>query len=208
MASYMTIFVLALAASNVSAVLSAPVHPSREVREQTQQSLSHREDPLVSSRPVLSGNSVQPAHPPTGPEAAEPPKKAEGKGNGVNGKQLLLNFFVGITSSLFASSIFEDMTLATTSAPATKSNSTASTRSPRSAATQSPQFNSTLTNLTPRSGQTQNEYGQYPNQQRAVDHGKRDDFFEAKARSTVHLFGRADLEEALKPIRRVLDELD
>jgi hypothetical protein len=61
--------------------------------------------------PLLPENSVQPANPPTepgkGPEA-ETPKKAVGTGS--NAKQLALNFGVGIASSLFAASIFEDIT--------------------------------------------------------------------------------------------------
>ena len=105
---------------------------------------------------------MQPANPPTepgkGPEA-EPPKKAVKSGSGVNMKQVALNFVVGITSSLFAASIFQDMT--SRSLPATSS------------ADQDAQHNSYKSTL--QSGQTQYEYGQYPSQQRAVDHGKRAD---------------------------------
>jgi hypothetical protein len=118
---------------------------------------------------------VRPGNPPTeegnGPEA-EPPKNAVG--NGVNMKQLALNFVVGITSSLFAASIFEDMTGSFKSAPATSSTSSANQNAQHNS------YNSTYpsgSTLTPRSGQTQYEYVQYPNQQRAVDHGKRADFF-------------------------------
>jgi hypothetical protein len=115
---------------------------------------------------------VQPANPPTEPgnrPEAELPEKAVGRG--VNGKQLALNFAVGVASSLFAASAFEDMTAGSRRAPATSS------------ANQNAQYNSynstypSGSTLTPQSGQTQYEYGQHPNQQRAVDHGRRADFF-------------------------------
>ena len=142
--------------------------PSREVREQ---SLSRREDLPQSIRPPLPEHPVQPAKPPTepgkGPEA-EPPKIAVGSGSGVNMKQVALNFVVGITSSLFAASIFQDMT--SRSVPATSS---ATSTSSTSSADQDAQYNSYKS--TPQSGQTQYEYGQYPSEQRAVDHGKRAD---------------------------------
>jgi hypothetical protein len=118
---------------------------------------------------------VQPANPPTepgkGPEA-EPPKKAEG--TGLNAKLLAVNFVMGITTSLFAASIFEDMTGSYKSAPATSSTTSSSSTS---SSNQNSQYNSGSTS-TAQSGQTQYYgNGQYPNQQRAVDHGKRADFF-------------------------------
>jgi hypothetical protein len=154
---------------------------SREVWEQ---SLSRRDDLPESIRLLLPENSVQPANPPTEPSKepeAEPLKNAAGstvgKGSNVNLKQVALNFVVGISSSLFAASIFQDLNLR--SLPAT--NSTTSTSS-TSSADQNAQDNSYKSTdppgstLTPQSGQTQYiEYRQYPSQQRAVDHGKRAD---------------------------------
>jgi hypothetical protein len=112
---------------------------------------------------------VQPANPPTD---SEPPKKAVG--TGLNAKLLAINFVMGITTSLFAASIFEDMTGSYKSAPATSSTTSSSSTT---SANQNAQYNSGSTS-TAQSGQTQYGNGQYPNQQHAVDHGKRaDDFF-------------------------------
>lgn len=228
----MTILALALAASNISTALSAPVHSSREVREQ---SLSRRDPPPSApppghnppeyypseeSKPLLQGSSAQPVRVTVKTSQAAPPKPNVPKGSNL--KQYAINFLVGTAATMAGASILKAIWSGSSSAPAT--SSTASTSS-TSSANQNPQsqstypYSSTQTQTQgygPYQGQTQGQYqGQYQNQQRDVDHGKDADFFQAKARSvldnnrraTSHP-SRADLGEVLKLFRRVLDELD
>jgi len=191
----MTIAVLALAASNVSTALAVPIHSSREVREQ---SLSRR-DPTFGTTPPPTGPGGSPGtdNPPTEPVKVKDPEAVLSKvpkPKGTNPKQLALNFLVGTAATMAGVSILKEITGAFSKNNAASSSSTSSANQNPSTYPSTPQ----------------NGYGQYQNQQRAVDHGKRADIFETKARSTSHLdlLSRGDLEEALKLFRRVLDELD
>ncbi|KAI0282496.1 hypothetical protein BGY98DRAFT_87058 [Russula aff. rugulosa BPL654] len=204
MPSYMTIVVLALAASNASVALSAPVPFPREVQEQ---SLSRRDTPGTSAGHLPS----TPEEPPlegekeTDPLLKQPPG-AVAKGGGW--KSQLTNFSVGVVATLVGVSalkvIWGSRPSSSSSAPASSSTTSTAQNYP-SASSYSPT----------QSGQSASVY---QSQRRAAGNGKGLDFSEIKARSildknrraTSHLelLSRADLGEALKVFSRVLDELD
>ncbi|KAN0107169.1 hypothetical protein V8E52_010476, partial [Russula decolorans] len=116
-----------------------------------------------TGKPPLPGNSVGPGKPPTEP-GKEPPKVPVAKGS--NAKTLALQFLVGTAATMAGASILKEITAGFSSPAATSSPSPA---------TQNPPSDSYAPTYS--SGSPGPQYGQYQNQQRAVDHGKRADFF-------------------------------
>jgi len=220
MPSYMTIVVLALAASNVPVALSVPVHSSREVREQ---SLSRRDGtPGHGSEYSSPGTDPKQAdHVPPGKSVEDRPVTPPKGGSSLRSLgSYVINFVVGTAATMAAISILKGLTGSGSNNSAAAAGSHGSTNQNAQYQSGYPQYQSTTTyppGPTPTSQNGQTQYGQQ-NQQRAVGHSKRTDIFEAKARyisenarraaSHLELFTRGDLGEVLKLFGRAVDELD
>ena len=160
---------------------------SREVREQ---SLSRRDGPTgtpplgtyppenPSPGAHASGAHSTEYHPPseeTKPllQAGKKPTELP-KPKGSNVKQMAANFIVGTAATMTGLSILKGITGSSSSAPVTSSTDSTS-QNPQSQSTYPPSSTSTQSNQP--QGYGQQYQGQYRNQQRGVDHGKRADFF-------------------------------